>query len=168
MRHIDFLDTLLIRDQSKKRVWAFTLVELLITMAILGTLSAIAVPSYNNYIDKARNATAIVDIREIELGIVRFQAERGRLPNPLAEAGLSIQLDPWGRPYQYLRIQGLDIKDVKKHARKDRMTHPINTDFDLYSMGKDGNSQQSLTAQASWDDIVRANNGKFIGLGSDY
>lgn len=168
MRHIDFLDTLLIRGQSQKRVRALTLVELILAIAILGTLAAIAVPSYSNYIDKARNSAAMADIREIELGIVRFQAERGRLPDPLAEAGLPTQLDPWGRPYQYLRLQGLDIKDVKKFARKDRSTHPINTDFDLYSIGKDGNSQQPLTAEASWDDIVRANNGKFIGLASEY
>jgi len=168
MRYTDFLDTLLIRSQSQKCLRAFTLIELLVAIAIIATLGAIAVPTYNNYIDKARNTTSMADIREMELGIVRFQAERGRLPDPLAEAGLSIQLDPWGRLYQYLRIQGLDIKDVKKYARKDRMTHPINTDFDLYSMGKDGDSQQPLTAQASWDDIVRANNGRFVGLASDY
>jgi len=168
MRYTDFLDTLLIRGQSQRRVRALTLVELLIAIAILGTLGAIAVPTYNNYIDRARNSTAAADIVDIGLRIATFQAERGRLPDPLAEAGLSIQLDPWGRPYQYLRIQGLDPQDIKQQARKDRMTHPINTDFDLYSMGKDGDSQQPLTAQASWDDIVRANNGRFVGLASDY
>ena len=168
MLYINFLDTLLIWGQSQKRVRAITLVELLIAIAILGTLSAIAVPSYNNYIDKARNSTAIVDIREIELGIVRFQAVNGRLPNTLAEAGLPTKLDPWGRLYSYLRIQGGVEKDIQKHGRKDRSTHPINTDFDLYSMGKDGRSQQPLTAKASHDDIVRANNGAFVGLASDY
>jgi general secretion pathway protein G len=143
-------------------------VELLLVIAIAGTLGAIAVPTYNNYLDKARNSTAMADIREIELGIVRFQAERGRPPNTLAEAGVTIQIDPWGRSYQYLRIQGGVKKDIQQHGRKDRMTHPINTDFDLYSMGKDGRSQQPLTAKASWDDIIRANNGAFVGLASDY
>ncbi len=168
MRYTNLLDTLLIRGQSQKRAKALTLVELLLAVAILGTLSAIAVPTYNNYIDKARNSTAIVDIREIESGIVRFQAERGRLPDPLTEDGLSIPLDPWGRPYQYLRIQGGVEEDIKKDGRKDHSTHPINTDFDLYSMGKDGRSGQPLTAKASHDDIVRANNGAFVGLASDY
>jgi general secretion pathway protein G len=168
MRYTDFLDILLMRGRSQKRVMAFTMVELLLAVAILGTLSAIAVPTYQNYTDKTRNSTAITDIRKIELGIAGFQAERGRPPNTLAEAGLPTQLDPWGRPYQYLRIQGVDPKDIKHLTRKDHSTHPINTDFDLYSMGKDGKSQQPLTSEASWDDIVRANNGAFVGLASEY
>jgi len=45
---------------------------------------------------------------------------------------------------------------------------PVNTDFDLYSMGKDGKSRAPFTAKASHDDIVRANDGKFIGLVSEY
>jgi general secretion pathway protein G len=45
---------------------------------------------------------------------------------------------------------------------------PINSDFDLYSVGKDGQSQDPLTAPVSRDDIVRANNGRFVGLASTY
>jgi general secretion pathway protein G len=52
--------------------------------------------------------------------------------------------------------------------RKDKNMVPINTDFDLYSMGKDGESVLPLTAKKSQDDIVRASNGAFVGLGSDY
>lgn len=53
-------------------------------------------------------------------------------------------------------------------ARKDRNLVPINSDFDLYSMGRDGQSAPPLTAKVSRDDIVRANNGGFVGLASDY
>jgi general secretion pathway protein G len=45
---------------------------------------------------------------------------------------------------------------------------PINTDFDLYSMGPDGRSAPPLTASDSRDDIVRANNGRFVGIAADY
>ena len=45
---------------------------------------------------------------------------------------------------------------------------PINSDFDLYSMGEDGKSKSPLTAKPSHDDIVRANDGAFIGLATDY
>ncbi len=168
MCHTGFLGTLPIRDQPQKRFRAFTLVELLLAIAILGTLSAIAVPTYNNYIDKARNSAAVADIRTIEERVIMFQSERGRPPNTLAEAGLPTQLDPWGRPYEYLRLQGVDKNDLHGAWRKDRSTNPLNTDFDLYSKGKDGESEPQLTAKASHDDLVRANNGAFVGLASDY
>jgi len=168
MRYTDFLDTLLIQGQSQKRVRAFTLVELLFAIAILGTLAAIAVPSYSNYIDKARNSTAMVDIREMELGIVRFQAERGRLPDPLAEAGIPIQRDPWGRPYQYTIIQGLSKHERDAKCRWNKFEKPLNEDFDLYSMGKDGKTKPKTTHKDSFDDIIRANGGAYVGLASEY
>jgi len=166
MPYTEFLEIFSVLNQSQRRVRAFTLVELLLVIAIVGTLSAIAVPSYTNYMDKARNATAMADIGEMEPVLARFQAERGRPPNSLAEAGVTTLIDPWGRPYQYLRIGGLDPEP--HGVRKDHNVHPLNTDFDLYSMGKDGVSQAPLTSQQSWDDIVRANDGRFVGLASDY
>ena len=56
----------------------------------------------------------------------------------------------------------------KGGMRKDRFLVPINTYFDLYSMGKDGKSVPPLTAQASQDDVLWANDGGFIGLASQY
>jgi general secretion pathway protein G len=51
-------------------------------------------------------------------------------------------------------------------ARKDRFLVPLNDDYDLYSMGKDGTSSPPLTAKVSQDDIIRANNGSYVGLAS--
>ena len=74
-------------------------------------------------------------------------------------------LDPWKGTYQYTR---LDNAKGKGSARKDKNLVPINTDYDLWSNGKDGKSVAPLTAQASRDDIVRANNGRFVGPAADY
>jgi general secretion pathway protein G len=52
--------------------------------------------------------------------------------------------------------------------RKDRNLVPLNSDYDLYSQGPDGNSVSPLTAAASQDDIIRANNGGFVGKAEDY
>ena len=46
--------------------------------------------------------------------------------------------------------------------------NPLNTDFDLYSMGPDGQTQKQLTAAKARDDIVRAGNGGFIGKAEDH
>ena len=147
---------------------AWTLVELLFVIAILGILGAIAVPVWTDYVDKARNTSAMADIRNIESEIVKFHAERGRPPDTLAEAGLPTRLDPWGSPYEYLRIAGLPKHDVQSKWRKDRFLVPLNSDFDLYSKGKDKASQLPLTAKVSHDDIIRANSGAYVGLASDY
>ncbi len=137
-------------------------------LSILGTLAAIAVPTYTGYIDKANNTKGLADIREIESKLVAYQVEHGFPPDTLDQVGLSNTSDPWRRPYQYLRILGVDQKEVKGKWRKDRFMVPINSDFDLYSMGKDGKSRPPLTARASHDDIVRANNGGYVGLASEF
>lgn len=56
----------------------------------------------------------------------------------------------------------------KGKARKDRKLNPLNSDFDLYSLGKDGASKTQLTNKVSLDDTVRANDGAFVGLAADY
>jgi general secretion pathway protein G len=78
--------------------------------------------------------------------------------------------DAWGNPYQYLKIAGADLKGSGKdqQARKDHFMVPVNSDYDLYSMGPDGRSKAPFTAQASRDDIVRANDGRYVGLASEY
>jgi general secretion pathway protein G len=52
--------------------------------------------------------------------------------------------------------------------RTDKNLVPLNSDYDLYSMGKDGESQIPLTVKISHDDIIRANDGAFVGLAIDY
>ena len=52
--------------------------------------------------------------------------------------------------------------------RKDRFLNPLNSEFDLYSVGPDGKTETPLTAKASYDDIIRAVDGKYMGLASDF
>jgi general secretion pathway protein G len=52
--------------------------------------------------------------------------------------------------------------------RKDKNLVPINSQYDLYSKGPDGESLAPLTAKKSQDDIVLANDGGFVGRASDY
>jgi general secretion pathway protein G len=142
----------------------FTLVELMIVIALLGTLIAIAVPNYIAYKDRTRNKVAIAEISMLSKEIASFQLANQRLPNDMNELSVSKNTDPWGNPYQYKTVAGTPPGQL----RKDRFMVPVNTDYDLYSMGKDGSSSTPFTAAASRDDIVRANDGGFIGLVSEY
>lgn len=53
-------------------------------------------------------------------------------------------------------------------ARKDRFLVPINSDFDLYSMGKDRNTVAPLNPPMSQDDVIRASDGGFYGLARNF
>lgn len=56
----------------------------------------------------------------------------------------------------------------KGSLRKDKGLNPVNSDYDLYSMGKDGATMLPFTNPVSFDDIVRCNNGRYVGLAADY
>ena len=53
-------------------------------------------------------------------------------------------------------------------ARKDRFLVPLNSDYDLYSMGADGKSSSPINAKNSLDDIIRASNGSYVGLAANF
>ena len=142
-----------------------TLVELVVVVAIIGILASVATMSYSRFISKARTASSISEIHDIERSILTFKQLRGELPASLATIGLDRLRDEWGNPYVYLRIQ--DARN-RGHVRRDRFNNPLNTDFDLYSMGPDGRTQMELNAHFARDDIVRANNGEYVGIASEY
>ena len=115
--------------------------------------------------DGAQRAKAIADITILDAEIGMFEFTNGRLPIDLAEIGRAALKDPWDNPYEYLNFAA-DPGNGK--VRKDHSLHPLNSTYDLYSKGKDGDSASPLTAQTSQDDIIRANDGGYIGLASGY
>ncbi|MEE8367309.1 MAG: prepilin-type N-terminal cleavage/methylation domain-containing protein [Thermoanaerobaculia bacterium] len=148
------------------RPQGFTLLELMFATLVAALLIAIAVPLYSDAMQKARIGQVIADMSRIEGELEKFRFRPpGDLPPNLAAIGMDTLRDPWGNPYQYLNIEaGAPIGAV----RKDKNLVPLNTDFDLYSLGADGLSLPPLTAIASRDDIIRAGNGSYLGIAKDY
>lgn len=159
-----------IEDERRKWFDGFTLVELMIVVAIMATLSAIAIPNYIGYRYKAQIAAAIAEIRILEEKIANYVVDNDNYPNSLNDIGTGSIIDPWGNPYMYTKIAGVDHTGAgkKDKRRKDHNMVPVNSDYDLYSMGRDGDSKAPFTAKHSRDDIVRASDGQFVGLASDY
>lgn len=155
----------LIKGQ-RERGGGFTLVELLVVIAIVGTLAGIAVPVYKDQIRKARIVRAIAEIRMLEKEIALYEIDIKDFPDTLNDIGRGNFQDPWGNLYEYFKYV---VKGVKqKGERKDRFLKPLNSGYDLYSMGKDGESKPSINDKLSLDDIIRANDGAFVGLASEY
>jgi general secretion pathway protein G len=143
----------------------FTLVELIIVCAIILTIAALAIPNLLGAMNQARIAKAVGDIHAIGTDCQGYEISNGKYPNALSDIGDGNLNDPWGNPYQYLNFANAKGKG---QMRKDRFLVPINTYFDLYSMGPDGQTVAPLTAQASQDDIIWANDGDYVGPASDY
>ena len=149
---------------ERRRRRGFTLVELAIALAIMGILGALTITQYMAYIERVRVARAVIELKDISAQLDPMAFEGGKLPNTLADIGLGGRKDPWGRPYQYLKIQGSPGWKV----RKDQFLVPLNSDYDLYSKGKDGLSQPQITHRFSLDDVIRGNDGAFLGLAAKY
>jgi type II secretory pathway pseudopilin PulG len=71
----------LIRRQGRQKVSGFTLLELVVVMAILIALAAILIPILPEYVGKANQSAAAANMSELEKFIMVFRASYSRNPN---------------------------------------------------------------------------------------
>jgi general secretion pathway protein G len=126
----------------------FTLVEMLVVLAIIGMITALVGPQVMNYLGRAKVDTARVAIQNLETSLDLFKLDIGRYPTEregllaLVEKpdGMaawngpyvkkkSVPLDPWGRPFTY-RSPGR------------------NSPFELSSRGPDNKADDGGSTQA--------------------
>ena len=109
-------------------------------------------------------AQATSDIIGNEAQVETYAAFNHSLPNSWADMPGARTIDPWGFPYVYYNIEA----NGKGHARKDHALNPLNTDYDMYSVGADGATKAQITQKDSVDDVIRASNGGYVGLASGF
>ena len=122
-----------------RSVQAFTLIEIMVVVVILGILAATIIPQFMGTTHEARVNTAKANVAQLESALERFHIHMDRYPT--TEEGLNalveppsadekrwrgpyvtrLRPDPWGNPFQY-RNPGVQHK----------------SGFDLWSRGADG------------------------------
>lgn len=172
MFKLNLIERGIIKVKFLKREMGFTLIELMAVISIIALLASMAIASYRQAIGKAKIATTIADIKNISKQIVLYELQNDKLPEELEDLIpdyiKKIPSDPWGSEYKYLNLEGDLEKAEKGKRRKDGPIVPINTRYDLYSIGPDQKTTPTIRSQAGKDDIIYANDGDFIGLAEDY
>ena len=103
--------------RTKRQISGFTLVELLVVLAILGMLAALVGPQVLNQLGGAKSKSATIQIRDLEQALELYKLDVGRFPDSLeslvrAPNGArgwngpylkkdEVPLDPWGNAYDY-------------------------------------------------------------------
>jgi general secretion pathway protein G len=139
-----------LRKRARRREDGYTLMELLVVLAILGMLAAIATPMVLHYLETAKVSTAKTEVSNLSAGLDLFRYDVGRYPT--TEEGLKALVvappgvdnwngpyvkkttdlvDPWGKPYNY--------RSPGQHG-----------EFDLYSNGPKGDHASAKPEIANW------------------
>ena len=120
-------------EKAKSRQCGFTLIEILIVVAIIGLIAALIGPNLMGRFEKSKEEITKAQVEMLSSAVQAFMIDMRRYPNSLEElikstdqqwrgpylSKLSIPKDPWGRDYQF--------KFPGDHGP-----------FDLYSLGPDG------------------------------
>lgn len=73
----------------RNQLQGFTLIELMIVVAIIGILAAIAIPAYQDYIARAQASEALELFSGVKAPLSEYFADRGAWPATPAEIGLN-------------------------------------------------------------------------------
>lgn len=123
-----------------KRNAGLSLIEFMLVVTVIVILAVGASLIFNSFVKTARVKKAVSEILSLQIKIKAYEVYDGVFPDSLDDIKGGDMLDPWGNPYQYMNF---DITPANQW-RKDRNLHPLNTDFDLGSMGEDGQSHKNL------------------------
>jgi type II secretion system protein G len=134
----------------------FTLVELLIVVAIIGLLAAIAIPALTSSIQRARQKRTIAELRAIGTAVSSYATDYPFMPK--VGPGTAEILVPYLVPTYVRHLTGLDGWQRLMWYEANELSYTV------MSFGSDGLAQSSLTLgpTTSFSDDIVVSNGVFV------
>nr|WP_026596486.1 pilin [Methylohalobius crimeensis] len=77
----------------QRRQQGFTLIELMIVVAIIGILAAIAIPAYQDYTVRSKMSEAVTVASAAKAAVSEYAISQDTLPTSADEAGFSTDID---------------------------------------------------------------------------
>jgi general secretion pathway protein G len=124
-------------NKTRSSIEGFTLVELLVVLAIVGLIAALATPQVLRYLETAKINTTKTQIKNFEGALELYYLDAGRYPS--TEEGLSALAKdpsngtPWNGPYIKNEGEFLDAWNGPYQYRSPADSEP----FRVVSLGRD-------------------------------
>jgi type IV pilus assembly protein PilE len=136
----------------------FTLIELMVTLAVVGILAAIALPSYTQYVQKGRRVDAKNAVQDLALREERFFATNNRyskLATDLGFAAFPVDVNASGTSYYSLDVTMPDSADAFKVTAtpKDTQTADACYAYNVDNLGVQTNTDAAnapITTASCW------------------
>jgi len=142
--------------KRKRTDRGFTLIELLIVVAIIGIVSAIAVPNLLNAIDRGKQKRTMADLRALAVAIETYGIDAGSFPVAADAPSLKSIVDP-------TFIKHIPLKDGWNN---DFAVNSGGADYTVGSEGKDGSGGLANCAGSprcsALNDAIIFTNGRFV------
>ena len=139
--------------KSLKSNKGFTLIELVVVIAILGILAGIAIPRFMDATATARGAKIVADLRTIDSAIMLYQAKNGSLPGAATDLTNANQssayLAAWPTPPSGTAIVNNNKNEQVKLTGTDTRSYTCNNTSGRAELG--GNTVDAILTHAKGD-----------------